>query len=199
MATDLGVLLVQISDGNIKAFETFYKMYHFRMFMYARKFINDKEVIQDLLQDFFSGFWENRASINMRQLPETYFFRCIHNKCVDYLRTSCVRHDFIDLSDLRLNEIKSNYYLDEANPFSSIFVSEIESIVDKLIEELPDQCRLVFELSRKKGLSNQEIADHLNISVRTVESHVYKVLKLLKRSLSEYLSFLIYLYFSSRL
>lgn len=106
MAKDLTLLLSEISNGNIKAFETFYKMYHLRLFMYARKFLDDENAALDLIQEFFISFWEKRSSVRVLESPEAYLFRSIHNRCIDYLRRETIRNDFVDLPDLRLKEIK---------------------------------------------------------------------------------------------
>ncbi|WP_418496274.1 RNA polymerase sigma-70 factor [Coprobacter sp.] len=191
MAKDLTLLLSAISNGNIKAFETFYKMYHLRLFMYARKFLDDEDTALDLIQEFFISFWEKRSIVKDLESPEAYLFRSIHNRCIDYLRRETVRNDFVDLPDLRLKEIKDQYYLENDTPVNSIFLNEIEDIVKDVVAGLPEQCRVVFEMSRKEGYSYQKIGEELNISVRTVESHIYKALKILKRELSEYLSLLL--------
>lgn len=71
---------------------------------------------------------------------------------------------------------------------STLSVLEIEQIMENTIEELPDQCKSIFKLSRINGLKNQEIADKLDISVRTVETQIYRALKILKSRLKDYLA-----------
>lgn len=68
----------------------------------------------------------------------------------------------------------------DANPHSELTMLEIEQIMENTIEQLPDQCKSIFRLSRIDGLRNQEIADQLAISVRTVETQIYRALKILK-------------------
>lgn len=184
---DTQVILQKIAKGDVHAFEMFYKKYHYRLFAYARKYIADEEVVRDLLQEFFIDFWENRNKLDIHSTPEGYLFRCVHNRCIDYLRKNTVRNDFVDLADLRLNEVKGQYYLNETGPLNTVFSEDIETIAQKVIDELPEQCRRVFLMSRKEGISTREIAEVMDLSPRTVESHVYRVLKILKTNLSDYL------------
>ncbi|WP_287620839.1 sigma-70 family RNA polymerase sigma factor [Parabacteroides sp.] len=76
---------------------------------------------------------------------------------------------------------------EDNDPHSTLSVLEIERITENMIEELPDQCKSIFKLSRISGLKNQEIADKLDISVRTVETQIYRALKILKSRLKDYL------------
>lgn len=191
MMQDTQMILRKIVKGDIHAFEMFYKKYHSRLFIYARKYLADDEAIRDLLQEFFTDFWENREKLDIHTTPEGYLFRSIHNRCIDYIRKNTIRNDFSDLSDLRLNEIKAQYFFSENGPLNTVFSEDIEAIVDKVIADLPEQCRRIFLMSRKEGLSTRDIAEALDISPRTVESHVYRVLKTLKTNLSDYLPLLL--------
>ena len=77
--------------------------------------------------------------------------------------------------------------VEDNDPYSILSIFEIERITENAIEELPDQCKSIFKLSRISGLKNQEIADKLDISVRTVETQIYRALKILKSRLKDYL------------
>ena len=77
---------------------------------------------------------------------------------------------------------------EDNDPHSTLSVLEIEQIMENTIEELPDQCKSIIKLSRINGLKNQEIADKLDISVRTVETQIYRALKILKSRLKDYLA-----------
>ena len=77
--------------------------------------------------------------------------------------------------------------VEDNDPYSILSIFEIERITENTIEELPDQCKSIFKLSRINGLKNQEIADKLDISVRTVETQIYRALKILQSRLKDYL------------
>lgn len=192
---EVQVILQKIAKGDIVAFEKLYKNYHHRLFVYARKFIYDEEIIRDILQEFFIDFWEKREKLDIKNSPESYLFRALHNRCIDYIRKTTIQNGFTDLSDVRLNELKAGYYSSEEGPLHTIFTEDIDAIVQKVLADLPDQCKRIFLMSRQGNATTQEIAEMMNISPRTVESHVYRVLKILKTHLSDYLP-LFFLFFS---
>lgn len=188
---DTRFIVQKIAKGDRNAFEIFYKHYHYRLYIYARKYIPDEEVARDILQEFFLDFWENRDKLDIHSTPEGYLFRSIHNRCIDHIRKNTIRNGFVDIADARLNELKGQYFFNENGPLNTVFTEDIETIIEKVITDLPDQCKQIFLMSRQEGISTQEIADTLHLSPRTVESHVYRALKILKSRLTDYLPLLL--------
>ncbi|GBU07783.1 DNA-directed RNA polymerase sigma-70 factor [Bacteroidales bacterium] len=183
-------LFQQVQRDDIKAFEALHKYYHPRMFAYAKRFVEDSEAVKDILQDLFVDFWSKRTQINIDVSLSAFLFKVLRNKCIDYLRNQVVKDNFVNISNLRLAELKYNY-LEQEDPFPNIFVREINEIVDKAISELSPQTQQIFLMSRKQGLKSIEIAAKLNLSVRTIEKHLYQTLKILKIKLVDYMSCLI--------
>ena len=93
----------------------------------------------------------------------------------------------IDIPRYEISEMDKQEAVEDNDPYSILSIFEIERITENTIEELPDQCKSIFKLSRINGLKNQEIADKLAISVRTVETQIYRALKILKSRLKDYL------------
>ena len=93
----------------------------------------------------------------------------------------------IDIPRYEISEMDKQEAVEDNDPYSILSIFEIERITENTIEELPDQCKSIFKLSRISGLKNQEIADKLDISVRTVETQIYRALKILKSRLKDYL------------
>lgn len=93
----------------------------------------------------------------------------------------------IDIPRYEISEMDKQEAVEDNDPYSILSIFEIERITENTIEELPDQCKSIFKLSRINGLENQEIADKLDISVRTVETQIYRALKILKSRLKDYL------------
>ncbi|MDR0864140.1 MAG: RNA polymerase sigma-70 factor [Candidatus Symbiothrix sp.] len=186
MKPEESILLKKIQKGDIKAFEILYKDYHPRMFGYAKRFIADPEVIKDILQELFSDFWNRKEEWSIEISIRSFLFRMLHNRCIDQLRKQAIHDNFASLSSLRLSEIKYRYFDFEEDPFPSIFMAEINEIVEKVIDNLSPQTKEIFQMSRNKGLKNSEIAEEMNLSVRTVEKHIYQTLKILKTRLADY-------------
>jgi RNA polymerase sigma-70 factor (ECF subfamily) len=180
------ILFKKIQKGDIKAFEHLYKSFHPRMFAYAKRFITDTETIKDILQELFSDFWNEKENLKIEISISAFLFKILHNRCIDYLRSRAVKDNFASLSALRLSELKYRYYDFEEDPFPTIFMAEINEIVEKVMDNLSPQIREIFQMSRNKGMKSSEIAESLNLSIRTVEKHIYQTLKILKKQLSDY-------------
>ncbi len=163
-------LFERIVTGDVAAFEILYKSYHPRLFAYCRKFIDDPEIAKDLVQETFINLWENKENIGIYISIKSYLFRSIHNISLNNIRHELVKDKFTNYSIFKLKEAEFQYYSRFDIGLESIFYKEAEDIVFKITNTLPEQCKEVFLLSRNEGLKNQEIADKLNISVRTVEN-----------------------------
>ncbi len=182
-------LLLRIQQGSMSAFETLYFDMQPRLFAFSRKFIEDKEVARDIIQEIFFEFWEKRFVTEIKTSVNAYLFKILHNKCLNYIRNNKVQGRYVDFIDIKFKEAELLFFDQDQESYKSIFLKEIEEICKASIEHLPDNCREIFILSREYGLSNKEIADKLEISIRTVENQIYRALKILKTNLKDYLYF----------
>lgn len=182
-------LLFRIQQGSMSAFETLYFDMQPRLFAFSRKFIEDKEVARDIIQEIFFEFWEKRFVTEIKTSVNAYLFKILHNKCLNYIRNNKVQGRYVDFIDIKFKEAELLFFDQDQESYKSIFLKEIEEICKASIEHLPDNCREIFILSREYGLSNKEIADKLEISIRTVENQIYRALKILKTNLKDYLYF----------
>ncbi|MDD2951622.1 MAG: RNA polymerase sigma-70 factor [Parabacteroides sp.] len=173
-----------IKQGDIDAFNTLFKSVYLQLYIHCRKFIPYPEEAKDILQNVFLRFWEKREEIDIHTSLNAYLYKAIQNECLNYLRSTRTI-DILQSEDLELNKYE---VVEEGDPYSDLNVLEIEQITENTIEELPNQCKSIFKLSRINGLKNQEIADKLDISVRTVETQIYRALKTLKSKLKDYLA-----------
>jgi RNA polymerase sigma-70 factor, ECF subfamily len=180
-------LLTRIKKEDINAFEKLYFDMHPRLFAFSRKFIDDAELSKDIVQEVFFEFWEGRNVIDINTSLKSYLFRMIHNKCLNHIRSQKIHNRYTNYTEIKLKQAELLFYDEDPDAYESIFFKEIQKILDNSILELPESCREVFTLSRLNGLSNKEIAEKLNISVRTVENQVYRALKILKEKLKDYI------------
>jgi RNA polymerase sigma-70 factor, ECF subfamily len=180
-------LLPQIRQGSIGAFEKLYFDMQPRLFAFSRKFIDDSESARDIVQEIFFEFWENRQTTIIKTSVNAYLFRTLHNKCMNYIRDMKVHEKYTNYIDIKLKEAELVFFDHDQESYKSIFFKEIQDIFQTSVDSLPESCREVFQLSRVEGLSCKEIANKLNISVRTVENQIYKALKILKVNLKDYL------------
>lgn len=160
-------------------FDEIYHLYYPRLILFAVKLTGNREESEEIIQDVFVRFWLKEGSLNIKFSIKAYLFRSVHNACLDYLKKEKVQQK-------NNNTIFSFFH--ETIEFSDpILQEELENAIHKSIEELPDQCKNVFLLHREKELTYREIAEHLNISVKTVETHIFRAVKSLRKSLAVYL------------
>lgn len=166
-----------------KMFETVFKAYFHRLTAFARKFITDKTITEDIIQDVFYKVWINRKEIREENF-QAYLFTLVRNACLNHIRHQKIVEDYRALLEDTAKE-EGLYYADfYSDPFHQTIFKEVQQEIDKAMQSLPEQTRKVFQLSRYEGLKNSEIAERLNITLRTVEKHNTKALQKIKTHLS---------------
>jgi len=148
---------------------------------FAQKYVKDFETAREIVQDAFISLWEKRETIDMERPVKSYLTMIIHNKCTNYLRDNR-KFDTYILNIENLLDVPENEGSD------SLVEEELKQKIEASIAELPEKCREVFVLNRYENLKYLEIADKLQISVKTVETQMSKALKHLRISLAEYIT-----------
>lgn len=169
-------------DGQIRNtsdFEQFFKAYHGQLLRYAHKFVHRHDVASDIVQDAFMKLWENRANILITVSLSAYLHKTIYNLCLNYLEQIKIRAGHHEVIQTELLEKELDFYKDE----TSLLQQEMSDTVARLVEKLPLEYKQVMELSRYEGLKNKEIAEKLEIPLRTVETRIYRSIKQLKDAL----------------
>ena len=154
---------------------------HFKgLCRFARAFVKEDEAAKEIVQDAFVNLWEKRQSIDLSKPVKSYLATIVRNKCLNYLRDhKKFSNDLLALENLS-NEVVYN------QP-DNLVEADIRDQIDRAIDELPEKCREVFKLSRNQNLKYQQIADELQISVKTVETQMSKALQHMRIRLAEYL------------
>lgn len=181
-----------LSDNNILAksirsdFDAIYVTYYFRMFRFAKEYVVFDEDAENIVQDVFLLLWEKREVLDIKVSLLSYLFSLIKNKCLDHLRHRLVVEEYQQEFKAKLSSLESLNYAFNTE-------EDIEQVLKKAIEALPERCRTIFLKSRLEGKKNREIADELNISVSTVENQITIALKKLKVELKDYLPLFLFL------
>ena len=171
------------TDKDIKRFEQLFFQLQPRLFAFCCKYIEDKELARDFVQECFIRFWENFYNIKSY---ESYLFTAVKNRCLSHLRSLKARAEYEELVKLKIKEIEISP--EKSDSISEIYLKELNTLLQQSINKLPVKCKLIFTMSRYQGMKNQEIAEALEISVRTVESMIYSSLKVIKEDLQKYFS-----------
>lgn len=180
--TDQQVFLA-IQSGQTPAFEMLFKTYYKPLCRYANTYLKDPDGAEEIVQGAFIGLWEKRKAITIETSLKSYLYRAVRNSCLNELKHEQVKQRHLASESLK-EEAKS-----EPADHLAIHV-ELEEKIRAAIQTLPEQCRLIFTMSRFEELKYQEIADQLNLSVKTVENQMGKALKLMRIQLKEYLPLL---------
>lgn len=177
-----------LQQGNRVVFEQVFRDYYERLCNYANTILNDMDEAEEIVQGTFLGLWEKRSGIRIHTGIKPYLYQSVHNSCLNRL------------DHLKVRQAHREYLMRQSLPGvdsggDTTIVHELKVAVKKAVSSLPPQCQLVFRLSRFGGLSYAEIARQLNISVKTVENHMGKALKIMREQLKEYLPLLIWFLF----
>lgn len=180
-------VLETIQAGNESAFEMIFRTYYQPLCRYAYSFLDDKEEAEEVVQSAFITVWEKRKSIDIQISLKSYLYRMVRNACLNVIKHEKIKQQHV-AHELAVTDASYESVSEKVN------ATELESKITEAMKALPEQCRIVFQLSRFEELKYQEIADQLQISVKTVENHMGKALKIMREKLKEYLPlFLIFM------
>lgn len=174
-------LLLRISNDDELAFMSFFDLYHKRIYQFIFKFIKEITESEDLTQIVFIKLWEKRAMLGTINSVDGFVFTISHRIVIDYFRN---KH-----SKFKKNIQVENPNDEQISTLSSedlIKRHEFELIYNKALDLLPKKRKEVFVLSRHEGLTNKEISERLNISVKTVENQMTSALFSLKNYLKQF-------------
>ncbi|WP_235848773.1 RNA polymerase sigma-70 factor [Parabacteroides timonensis] len=178
--TEDGLLLKALGLGDMKAFDVIFNKYFPKMKRFLCGFLDSEEEAEDLSQDIFVKLWQNRTVLKDVDNLNAYLYRVAKNTVYSYFERTLKIETSIDL----LSDTPTTESLEEI-----LFANELEELIDLTVEQMPTQRKAIFIMSRKEGVKNHEIADRLNISVRTVETHISAALNDIRKVLSLLLLF----------
>ncbi len=159
-----------------KGCELLFRLYYKPMCTHAVRFVYSKEIAEDLVADVFYTFWNTQAYTSVNRSFRAFLFRSVRNRAYNYLANEFKKSDSLDAVE-QLETSPSN------GPESMMRYNELYQKVDELVAALPPQCRNAFILNRFEGKRAKEIAQEMQLSVRTVEVHIAKALAILRDGL----------------
>jgi RNA polymerase sigma-70 factor (ECF subfamily) len=179
------LIIIEGLERNDKVvFDYVFNYYYSSLCAFSMQYIDNRNSVEDLVQDFFVHLWLESPRLKIKSSLRSYLFTSIKNRCLDYQKHHKIKEKY------RTYLLFSSDIEDDST--EQFFAeSELRQAIQTSLAKLPPRCREIFELSRLNGLSNQEIAEKLDLSKRTVELQISNSLKILRKELAEFLPFLL--------
>ncbi|HKJ41072.1 MAG TPA: RNA polymerase sigma-70 factor [Sunxiuqinia sp.] len=176
-------LFNQLKQGDKIAFETIFNTYYASLCHYANRMLDDDEKAEEIVQDLFVNLWSKRKSLNVESSLKYYLFRSVRNLCLNQIQHFKIREKYAknvtENQDLTIQD--DDYFIEV----------DLAKKIAESINSLPEKRRQIFKLSREEGLKYKEIAEKLNLSVKTVEAQMGLALKQLREKLKDYKDYFI--------
>ncbi len=176
-------IITDINNGVEIAFRKFYEENSPSLRYFASKYLEEDSLIDDIVQDAFVSFWNNRKNFNSFNAAKSYLYKIVKNNCLNLMRHKSVKRKYYDAI---LREDNSESFLD------NILETEIFDLVLKFFEELPPACKHVYKLSLS-GMSHEEISQKLDISINTVKKHKNNANHFIRERMNRILSLLLFI------
>ncbi len=180
-------LIQSLKNGESKAYSYLLNQYHHKLCVYAYGLTNDYDISEDIVQNVFVYLWKNRVKLKDLFSIKSYLYKSVYNEFIDQYRKKktviALEKEYIDAL---------NHVVDTEDENS---LERLITLVKQEIEHLPPKCKQTFLLSKKEGLTNMEIAEYLDVSIKSVEAHITKAFSILRQTVGDKMESLLFLLF----
>lgn len=176
--------VIRIKEGDIKTFENVFKRFYSPLLYYSAGITGRHDIAEEIIQDVFYVIWRDRESLQIFKSLKSFLYTCVKNKSLQYCEHKKVvnTHEEYVASNVRIDS--------EAPPDEGIEAREMERVIMKTIEKMPERRVKIFKMHRFEDKKYTEIADILSLSVKTVEAEMTKALKSLRKEIELHKSLL---------
>lgn len=168
---------VKMDDS--KAFEALFYKLNSRLIKFCIYYVHQSEVAEEIVSDVFVKCWQTRATLQHITNPETFLFVCVKNQALNYQKKMSTIHL------VSIDEYTSEL-VDTSSPDLKIEREELIFKLNQAVETLPLQCKIIFRLLKEDGLKYKEVSEILNISVKTVQTQLFRAMKKLSIIMQEH-------------
>jgi len=165
-------LITSLQKGDEQAMDILFRRHYSFICRAVYRVLKDSNLAEDIAQEVFLGLWKKRENLNITSSVQAYLKRAAINKSLNYIRDQKIKFD----DEEKMPTLSNN----QSTTQQQLEAEDLQKQINEAIGSLPEKCRLVFTLSRFEEMSYQEIANELNISIKTVENQISKALKILR-------------------
>ncbi|MDP3462158.1 MAG: RNA polymerase sigma-70 factor [Bacteroidales bacterium] len=177
-------LIQGLTKGDRRVFEEIFNTYYAPLCSYCLRYVSGPEEAEEIVQDLFFKLWVKRNELAINTSLQAYLYRAVRNYALNYLKHKKTHKEFEDYVGFQTQQTS-------VNPVSGLEEDEMQHIMKLAVLSLPEKRREIFEMSRYDGLKNAEIAEKLNLSLKTVENQMTRAFEQLRVVLREYLPVLL--------
>ena len=180
-------LTAGLRRGKEEAFAYVFRMYYSPLLNYAGRILKDVEAANDVVQECFCRLYERRRELRKVLQVRPYLYKSVYNACMDAIKHQKVESNYInqELLDFYFSKVVETPEAEQA-----LLDEDLKGAIQDAINKLPERCREIFVLSKVDGLSNKQIAEQLNISMKTVEAQMTTAFVRLRKELGWLLCFI---------
>lgn len=179
-----GVHIQKLKNGDVKSFDFLFDKYYEDLVFFGYTFLKEQESCEDVVQDIFMRLWENRENIHICGSLKAYLMTAVKNKSLELLKHKDVIKNHQDYVICQNNII-------DYDAEKYLLYSELNRNLYQEINKLPEDVKVIFKMHRFKNKKYNEIADELNVSVRTVENKISKALEILRKRMEAFYSLIL--------
>lgn len=182
----------KIKAGDQTAFKTFFVFFYPKLLALACRFV-DKHIALDLVQDVFTLYWEQKEKIDALNI-QSFLYKCVQNKCLNHLKHEQVENQYearIQIAESRVTYM--NAHLNNNDTWKRLVARDLKDVVESSLKKLPPRCAEAFRLSFFHDLPHKKVAQMMDISHRTVETHIRQAVNFLRTDLHHLLLLLFYM------
>lgn len=184
------ILIESLKNGDEKAYTYLIDTYHHKLCVYANSLVKNIYSAEDIVQNVFIKVWEQRTRLKSDHAIKSFLYKLVYNEFIDLYRKN---QSLFSLEKSYHDALNTFVLEDDSESFQRVL-----NAVNKEIQNLPPKCKEVFILSKKEGLTNIEIAEHLDVSIKTVEAQITKAFSILRFSLTEKIKNVLFLLFQKK-
>lgn len=175
------IILAKIKEGDIKAFEEIFRRYYSPLCWYAAGITGSASAAEEIVEELFYILWKNREQLQIFQSVKSYLYRAVRNESVQYCEHQGIKERYRGSVQAEQRTGCSS------DPHCQLEYKELQTLIQHILEKLPERRRCIFKMHRVQGMKYVEIAVALSLSVKTVEAEMTKALRALRIEIDNYI------------